>query len=81
MNLATLAAGLLICAYALWALALRLQGKDARFRKLGPMRQFWGPRLGSAIHYLGYVIAPLSVGMGVVIAGLKGINLLSLLHK
>jgi hypothetical protein len=81
MNSITLTVGILICAYALWVLTMRLQGKDSKFRKLEPMRQFWGPRLGSAIHYLGYVIAPFALGIGVMIAGLKGVNLLTLLQK
>lgn len=48
--------------YALIVFALRIGGKDHAFRKLGPMRQAYGPRAGSAIHYAGYVVMPLLFG-------------------
>jgi hypothetical protein len=81
MNPITVAVGALICCYALWALAMRLRGRDDKFRKLEPMRQFWGDRLGSAIHYVGYVLVPLGVGIAVVFAGARGVDLLSLLKS
>lgn len=30
------------CIYAVWVLIARLQGQDDKFRKLAPMKQFWG---------------------------------------
>lgn len=79
MNAITVSVGVLVCGYAVWVLAMRLGGKDDLFKKLEPMRRFWGPRLGSAIHYAGYVAAPFAVGVALIVAGIKGIDLLTLL--
>ena len=81
MDLITVAVGILVCGYAVWVLSMRLQGKDDKFKKLQPMRNFWGPQLGSAIHYFGYVVVPLSIGVGIIISGLKGNSLLALLKR
>lgn len=67
------------CIYAVWVLIARLQGQDDKFRKLAPMKQFWGPQLGSAVHYLGYVVVPFLVGIGIIFAGFRGVSLLELI--
>lgn len=54
--------------YALIVFGLRIGGKNHAFRKLGPMKQAYGPRLGSVIHYAGYVLLPLLVGLWLVAA-------------
>lgn len=75
MNPLTILVGVLACGYAGWVLVLRLNGKDEKFRKLGPMRQFWGPKLGSGIHYFGYVFVPLVLGAALIWAGYRGAGL------
>ena len=75
MNPLSLLVGVASCAYALFVLVMRLRGRDDMFRKLGPMRNFWGPRLGSVIHYVGYVIVPLGFGILLIWAGSHGKNL------
>lgn len=72
MNPVTIVVGALFCAYAGYVLTVRLQGRDDKFRKLGAMRRFWGVRLGSGIHYFGYVVVPLMLGLALVWAGLRG---------
>ena len=72
MNALTVGIGALACGYAVFVLVMRLAGKDDKFRKLGPMREFWGPRLGSGIHYFGYVLVPLAVGAWLITHGLRG---------
>ena len=44
MNPLSLLVGVAFCAYAPLVLVMRLRGRDDMFRKLGPMRNFWGPR-------------------------------------
>ena len=39
------------------------RGQSAPFRKLEPMRKFWGHRVGTAMHFTGYVLVPLIAGM------------------
>jgi len=81
MNPITIGVGLLICGYALWVLTLRLQGKEDKFHKLEPMRKFWGPQLGSAIHYIGYVGLPLIFGIIAILGGMRGLNLLAVFER
>jgi hypothetical protein len=74
MNTVTIVVGALAVGYGLFVLVLRLKGNDEKFRKLAPMRRFWGPKLGSAIHYVGYVGLPIVLGAVLIVAGVKGIN-------
>lgn len=75
MNFVTIGIGLLPCAYAIYVLILRIKGKNDLFRKLGPMKKTFGNKLGSAIHYFGYVIVPMGFGVFVIYLGMKGLNL------
>ena len=79
MNLITVAIGLLPCAYAVFVLILRLQGKDEKFRKLGPMKERFGEKAGSIIHYIGYVAVPFICGIIVIYAGFAGLNILDII--
>ena len=81
VNLSTVALGSVACAYAIGVLALRLAGRERYFRKLVPMRQQWGSRTGSALHYASYVVVPFVVGATVIAAGLSGISLIDLFTK
>jgi hypothetical protein len=57
-----LAVGLLdLLIYLAWWAGLTRPGR-LLFRKLEPMRQRWGARAGTALHFTGYVIAPLAFG-------------------
>lgn len=81
MNLATVALGSVACAYAIGVLSLRLAGREHLFRKLEPMRQRWGSRRGSALHYASYVGAPFVVGATMIAAGLSGISVIDLFTR
>lgn len=74
MNPITIIIGLVFCGYGIMVLKLRLQGRDEKFKKLGPMRKVYGEKLGSLIHYLGYGIIPLLFGVWIIIAGTKGVE-------
>lgn len=80
MNLLTVGLGLLILGYAIFVLIMRLQKKDAMFRKLGPMRQRWGETAGSVIHYVGYVAIPAILGLALILGGAMGLNILQVLR-
>ncbi|MDC7241810.1 MAG: hypothetical protein PQJ50_15765 [Spirochaetales bacterium] len=75
MNLLTMAVGLLPCAYALYVLVLRVQGKDERFRKLGPIKEKFGEKTGSIIHLLAYGALPFIFGISVIAAGVAGLSI------
>jgi hypothetical protein len=46
---------------------------DSRmFRKLGPMREFFGFRLGTAIHVVSYTFVPLVAGTILVLSSFVG---------
>ena len=78
MNLTTVAIGLLPCAYAFFVLTLRLKGKDDKFRKLGPMKERFGEKTGSMIHYIGYVAVPFICGIIVICAGFAGFSIIDI---
>lgn len=72
MNLITIIVGLIFSGYGIWVFVLRLQGRDEKFKKLGPMRRVYGEKAGSLIHYIGYVLIPLGFGIWIIIAGCRG---------
>jgi H+/Cl- antiporter ClcA len=64
--------GALASAFGLFTLAMRFVSPNSpMFSKLEPMRRFWGPTLGTAIHWIGYTIVPIVVGAGMLLSGLK----------
>ena len=60
------------------AIALGLYTAIARhwaphhFRKLGPMKERWGEKAGTAMHVIAYTLLPLAFGIVVTIRGLNG---------
>jgi len=78
MNLITIIVGLIFSGYGIMVLVLRLQGRDEKFKKLGPMRKVYGEKAGSLIHYIGYGFIPLGFGIWIIIAGCRGIFIFDL---
>ena len=37
------------------------------FWKLEPMKQFWGDRVGSIIHFIGYIVIPIVFGIFLIV--------------
>ncbi len=71
MNLVTVAVGIIAIvfgAYTAWA----RQHKPHQFKKLEPMKRFWGERAGWSIHFVGYTLVPIAVGIFLVRKGLDG---------
>ena len=80
MNVPTVAVGLLMILYALYVVVMRLRGRDEKFRKLGPMKERFGDRTGSTIHFVGYVLIPFGLGVLLLVFGSRGISLFELLR-
>jgi hypothetical protein len=74
VDIVTILVGALAIGYGLFVLVLRLKGHDDKFRKLAPMRKFWGPKLGSSIHYVSYAGLPIVLGTALIVAGAMGIS-------
>lgn len=78
MNLITIIVGLIFSGYGILVFGLRMQGKDDKFHKLGPMRKVFGEKAGSLIHDIGYAIIPVVFGVWIIIAGFRGTEVFSL---
>ena len=76
MDFITIGIGLLPVLYGIYILVLRLQGKNEKLKKLEPMKKFWGERLGPLIHIVAYVIAPITIGVVIIIAGVNGTSII-----
>lgn len=74
MNWITIVVGLAAFLYGVYTLITRIKAPE-KFGKLEAMKKFWGERVGLAVHFVGYTLVPLSVGISFVIAGIKGIPL------
>jgi hypothetical protein len=81
MNLLTIAIGLLPFAYAVYVLILRLQGKDDKFMKLGPMKRKFGDKAGSIVHYIAYFLIPLIIGLVIIVSGIAGLDIVEILFS
>ncbi len=58
---AALAIGLLdLAVYAAHIMGVKL---PLSFWKLGPMQERWGKTAGTAVHFTGYVLAPIVLGL------------------
>ena len=76
MDFVTIGIGLLPVLYGLYVLVLRMQGKSEKLKKLEPMKKFWGETVGLTIHFVAYVIAPIIIGVVIIIAGVNGTSIL-----
>jgi len=55
--------GALALGYGLFTLTARFVAPESGlFRKLGPMKQCFGPAVGTALHWATYTVAPLVFG-------------------
>lgn len=54
--------------YTAWA----RRARPEQFWKLDKMKQGYGERAGSAVHFIGYTVVPIGVGLVLVFLGLRG---------
>ena len=74
MNWTTIAIGLAMMAFGIVTAILR-QTHPQKFRKLEPMKAFWGPRAGYWIHVFGYSVVPFVAGVITALSGARGFAL------
>ena len=55
--------GIFALCFGIYSLYLWVAGKTEKFGKLESMKKMWGEKLGKTIHIIGYVVAPLLVGI------------------
>ena len=62
IHLPTLLIGLAAVGYGIYTAITRARSPE-KFKKLEPMKKFWGPRMGIAIHVMGYTLLPVLFGL------------------
>jgi hypothetical protein len=80
MNTITITIGFVIVAYAVTVFILRLKGKENFFKKLSHMKEKFGDKTGSIIHYVSYVLIPLIFGLIIIYSGCKGVSIMAILN-
>jgi len=71
MNLTTVGIGMAAIGYGLYTAWVH-RARPEQFRKLGPMKKFWGDTAGLAMHFFSYTVMPIIVGALLVLSGLLG---------
>lgn len=71
MDLKNFILGFVLCVYAVIVTVLRIKGNQKYFRKLEPMKKFWGNRLGLIIHTVGYIVIPAIAGVIFLVASFQ----------
>jgi hypothetical protein len=71
MNPVTVLVGVVAIGYGLYSAWAR-RAKPEQFKKLEPMKKFWGERGGQAVHVISYTVMPIVIGIFLVLSGLQG---------
>ena len=74
INWITVAIGAVSAAYGAYTFWAR-KNTPEKFAKLAKMRKFYGEKIGTAVHTLGYTVLPLVIGCVLVYLGLRGVSL------
>jgi hypothetical protein len=74
MNWITIGVGVAAFLYGVYTLIMRVKAPE-KFGKLEAMKKFWGEKSGLVVHFVGYTLIPMIVGISFVIAGIKGVTL------
>ena len=78
MNPMTVGLGALIVAYGCYTAYARVKAPH-QFHKLDAMKKFWGESAGLAIHFVGYTVVPIVVGIAMIIAGMSGLSIIEVM--
>ena len=46
--------------------------RPEQFKKLQPMKEFWGARRGVVIHTIGYTVIPILFGLAMIVSAFAG---------
>lgn len=71
MNPTTILVGVVAIGYGIYTAWAR-STRPEQFKKLKPMKEFWGERRGAVIHTIGYTVVPIVFGIAMIASGLKG---------
>jgi hypothetical protein len=74
MDFTTMLVGVALVAYGLVTTWIRRTAPN-KFRKLGPMKEFWGERGGFWIHVVGYSLLPIILGIILIFRGTRGLSI------
>jgi hypothetical protein len=74
MNYTTLIIGLVVLAFGVCTLIIRIKWPQ-KFSKLNAMKEKFGEKAGTAIHTISYTVLPIVAGIIFIVSGLKGIAL------
>lgn len=58
--------GIAAIGYGAFTLYAHITKNNKFFWKIEPMKKFWGEKVGTAIHFVSYVIVPLVIGVYIV---------------
>ena len=75
MNTMTVLIGVLATLFGAATVVLR-HTHPQWFKKLGPMKAAWGAIPGYVVHFIGYSLVPLVLGISMIIHGMNGGSLL-----
>jgi hypothetical protein len=74
INPITFLIGVAALLFGIYSLYIRINN-PAKFGKLAAMKERWGENLGGAIHFVSYTLAPVCVGVALILAGLRGVKI------
>ena len=73
MDPVTVLIGVAALSYGIYTLYARRRNPQA-FWKLEPMKRMYGAKAAMVIHFIGYTIVPLVIGIVAIIAGVRGVS-------
>jgi len=71
INFITSGVGVIAISYGIATAILRMK-KPELFKKIGPMKEKFGAKLGLGLHFLSYTLAPIFFGVMTLTRGLQG---------
>jgi len=73
MNLVTILLGVASLGYGLYTAWAR-RAKPEQFAKIEPMKKVWGEKGGPIVHFVGYTVMPILLGVVLVFLGIRGVK-------
>lgn len=71
MNLVSILVGVAAVAFGAYTAWARVRTPE-HFKKLQPMKELWGERAGVIVHFAGYTLMPILLGLYIIYTGLRG---------
>ena len=71
MNFISIGIGVLALLFGVYTFFARKNSPE-KFKKLEPMKKAYGEKWGFIIHFVGYTIIPIVIGVTFIVAGING---------